>query len=222
MNHLSFSSWSSSSSSLKWSKCRYASSRSSRAFSAELPDSPSRLTLNPMVASDLPAMPAGGGGLTLSQDTQARLARVPLPHHLTANPGCQTLNHHLANATTLPHHLANSSNQGSANHLITASPQFSSSTSPTRWRISPTRLDPTRSDPTRLDQTQLTPSPTPTCSPLPIHTSPSRRASDQGGSLRSGRPPNFPDPDISPNRRNPADHQAELINSHLAPASSSR
>ena len=28
---------------------RYASSRSSRAFSADLPDSPSRLTLNPVV-----------------------------------------------------------------------------------------------------------------------------------------------------------------------------
>ena len=58
------------------------------------------------------------GGLALSRNTQARLARAPYPHHLTANPGCQPLNHHLANATTLPHHMVNNaSNQGSAANL---------------------------------------------------------------------------------------------------------
>ena len=197
--------------------------------------------------SDLPAGSPLPAGLALSQDTQARLARVPLPHHLanattlphhlTANHG-QPLNHHLANATTLPHHqlATNASNQLGSNLVTTASPQFSSSTSPTRWRISPTRLEnPSRSDSSRLDQTQLTPSPTPAaCSPLPSHsTSPSRRASDHGGGpVRSGRA----EPDISPSHRSqPApppesgaglrevhleNHQAELINSRLAPSGS--
>ena len=182
--------------------------------------------------SDIPTPSPLPAGLTLSQDTQARLARVPLPHHLAntstlphhlTNPG-QPVPHHLANATTLPHHLTSASNQLGSN-LTTASPHFSSSTSPPRWRISPTRLDPIRSDSSRLDQ--LTPSPTlATSSPLPAHTSPSRRASDQGGH-RSGHGQN-PEPDISPSRRTPAPPEhgggymenPDLTNSRLAPSSS--
>ena len=171
--------------------------------------------------SDLPTGSPLPAGLALSQDTQARLARVPLPHHLaanattlphhlSANPG-QPLTHQLANSTTtLPHHNS-ASNQLGSNLTTTASPQFSSSTSPTRWRISPTRLE----NPSRSDSS----------SPLPSHsTSPSRRASEQGGGLSRS--------DISPSHRSQTEqgaglrgvhlenHQADLINSRLAPSAS--
>ena len=157
-------------------------------------------------------------GLALSQETQARLARVPLPNH-----------NHFTTSGNQPQYLT-SVNSGrpvvdrSNNQLQPQ--QHLSTTSPTRWRTSPTRLDPTRSEvANQASSYQLTTSPTPSSSsPLNSQTSPSRRASDQGALWSSRR--SQIEPNISPSRRTSAPHEhrghlenypQEINETHLAP-----
>ena len=156
-------------------------------------------------------------GLALSQETQARLARVPLPNH-NHFPSSGNQPQYLASANSSRHVVDRSNQLQPAQHLST--------TSPTRWRTSPTRLDQTRPEvANQASSYQLTTSPTPSSSsPLNSQTSPSRRASDQGALWSSRR--SQIEPDISPSRRTSAPHEhrghlenhpQEINETHLAP-----
>ena len=160
-------------------------------------------------------------GLALSQETQARLARVPLPlHNHNHFPSSGNQPQYLASANSSRHVVDWSNNQ------LQPQQQHLSTTSPTRWRTSPTRLDQTRPEvANQASSYQLTTSPTPSSSsPLNSQTSPSRRASDQGALWSSRR--SQIEPDISPSRRTSAPHEhrghlenhpQEINETHLAP-----
>ena len=172
----------------------------------------------PTQSSDPHTAPPLPLGLALSQETQARLARVPLPNH-NHFPSSGNQPQYLASATSSRHVVDRSNNQLQPQ-------QHLSTTSPTRWRTSPTRLDQTRSEvANQASSYQLTTSPTPSSSsPLNSQTAPSRRASDQGALWSSRR--SQIEPDISPSRRTSAPHEhrdhmenhpQEINETHLAP-----